>query len=528
MGDVEEGVAQRTVWRIAGQHVEPTQRQFGLRTRIVASFVVLSALLALIISLATYLLVQNSMVERRESIATSNAFANARLVRELLLDEADHGFSDGGDSAEYLPRSPAFGVAALRYGSIVQHTTSNFIDGSFNPQNDLPPGLQAVVANHQTAIQRVRLKGSPVLVVGIALRVPAGERTLSADGPSSPAAADWAEYYEVISLADIEQALRRLATALIVMGLSATAAGAVTGRWVSHRVLAPLVEMNSAVHALATMSFDTKLPATGDPDLAPLVSSFNHTVAALQERIDRDGRFASDVGHELRSPLTTLTHSIDVLRRYLQEMPVPAQQAVALLGEEFDRFRQLIGDLLEISRFDAGAQQLQRSPLMIGELVRHAAHLTIPDCVSVSIDEDLEDVVIMADKRRLVQVLSNLSVNAQKYAGGVTEFRVTRVVGGVEIAVLDRGPGIAVPDRRRIFERFSRGSTAGNRGSDQGTGLGLALVREHVKLHGGTVEVQDRPDGETGACFVVFLPANPVSIYDTAEDFEAAGFGLDP
>jgi signal transduction histidine kinase len=145
----------------------------------------------------------------------------------------------------------------------------------------------------------------------------------------------------------------------------------------------------------------------------------------------------------------------------------------------------------------------------------------------VVVDADLEETVIMADKRRLVQVLSNLAQNATRYADGVTELTVTRARGGVELAVLDRGPGVPPAERQRIFDRFSRGVTAGNRGNDQGTGLGLALVSEHVHLHGGTVRVDDRPDGDPGACFVVYLPANPVSIYDTEEDFEAAGIGTD-
>ncbi len=503
------------------------QRQIGLRTRIIASFVALAAVLALVISLATYLLVQNSVVERREAVARHLAFTDARLVREQLLDAADRGALAGRVSADVLQRSPADGVVVLRYGGIVHHTGSSFIDGSFNPQLDLPADLTEVVADHRTGLQRVRLKGVPVLVIGIPLRIAVADAT--SRGSASPVlgAAGWAEYYEVTSLADIEQSLRHLALVLAVMGVTATVAGAFTGRWVARRVLAPLVEVNDAVHALANLSFDTKLPATRDPDLAPLVSTFNHTVQALQERIDRDGRFASDVSHELRSPLTTLTNSIGVLQRYDQELPEPAQQAVLLLGEEFERFQQLIGDLLEISRFDAGAQRLQGSPLVLGEFVRQAARLTCPGTVAVTIDADLEEAVIMADKRRLVQVLSNLAVNAQKYAGGVAEFTVHRVEGGVELAVLDRGPGVPPTDRARIFDRFARGATAGNRGSDQGSGLGLALVSEHVHLHGGSVQVQDRPDGAPGAAFVVYLPANPVSIYDTEEDFKAAGIGSD-
>ena len=176
---------------------------------------------------------------------------------------------------------------------------------------------------------------------------------------------------------------------------------------------------------------------------------------------------------------------------------------------------------------DLGAQHLERSPLVLGEFVRQAARLTCPDGTPVVVDADLEETVIMADKRRLVQVLSNLAQNATKYADGVTEMTVTRARGGVELAVLDAGPGVPATERTRIFDRFSRGVTAGNRGNDQGTGLGLALVSEHVRLHGGSARVEDRPDGRPGSRFVVYLPATPVSIYDPDEDFEAAGIGGD-
>jgi len=505
--------------------VSTRPRRIGLRSRVTATFALLSALLSLLLSSATYVLVRGNAVQRREAIIENVAFSNARLVRQQLLTDLGTGRVGTTVYTDFLQRSPVDGTAVLRYGGRTYYTSSSFLDGTFDPEFDIPTPLATAVADRRTVVQRVRLKGVPVLVVGVPLR-------LTADG-AAPAGAEagdvaWADYYELASLGDVEGLLDTLLVALIAVGVSTTLTGLVVGRRVSRRVLAPLEDVNNAVRALATMSADATLPPTGDPDLAPLVSSFNDTVAALQERIERDGRFASDVSHELRSPLTTLTNSIAVLQRHETELPEPAQRAVALLGAEFERFQQLVGDLLEISRFDAGAQHLERSPLVLGEFLRQAARFTCPEGTPVVIDGDLEEAVIMADKRRLVQVLSNLAQNAARYADGVAELTVTRARGGVELSVLDRGPGVPVTERLRIFDRFSRGVTAGNRGNDQGTGLGLALVSEHVRLHGGTVRVEDRPDGEPGACFVVFLPANPVSIYDSDEDFEAAGIGAEP
>ncbi|MFN0029368.1 MAG: ATP-binding protein [Acidimicrobiales bacterium] len=535
------------------------RRRVGLRTRVVASFALLSAMLSLFLSGATYFLIQASTLERREAVARSLAFSNARLVREQLLIEG----ADGLDQLDnVLQRRPIDGTVVLTYGDSTTVSASAFSQASFDPGRDIPAPLRAAVQNRQTVIQRTQLNGEPVLFIGVPIRLstaaPAEQAaadaavaaadaepgsptitqqsgtqqsdatTSSLAEPAAPAfKGDWAEYYEVSSLADIEDTFDTLVVALIAADGLTTLAGALVGRWISRRVLAPLHDVNTAVRALATMTFDTKLPPTRDPDLAPLVSTFNQTVEALQDRIDRDGRFASDVSHELRSPLTTLVASVAVLEQHEDVLPEPAQRAVRLLSEEFQRFQQLVGDLLEISRFDAGAQHLDRSPLVVGEFVRFAVGMTCQGEVAVTIDPDLEEAVIMADKRRLVQVLSNLVSNADKYADGVREVDVSRVRGGVELRVMDRGPGVPEEDQERIFDRFARGVTAGRRGSDQGTGLGLALVSEHVRLHGGTVRVQDRPDGASGACFTVFLPANPVSIYDSEADFEAAGFGAD-
>jgi signal transduction histidine kinase len=128
--------------------------------------------------------------------------------------------------------------------------------------------------------------------------------------------------------------------------------------------------------------------------------------------------------------------------------------------------------------------------------------------IPLDIDHNLAPVVIMADKRRLMRVIANLIDNAAKYGGGATRVELRQVDGDVQVAVEDSGPGIPEDDRVRIFDRFSRGITATDRrSSGEGVGLGLSLVIEHVRLHQGEVWVEDRPDGQPGARFVVRLPA---------------------
>jgi signal transduction histidine kinase len=126
--------------------------------------------------------------------------------------------------------------------------------------------------------------------------------------------------------------------------------------------------------------------------------------------------------------------------------------------------------------------------------------------VPIELDAALAGVVVHADKRRIVRVIANLLDNAHKYGEGATAVALRRVDDGIQIAVEDRGTGVPEEDRQLVFNRFARGSSAGRRGTSEGVGLGLALVAEHVNLHGGKVWVEDRGDGEEGARFVVELP----------------------
>ena len=240
--------------------------------------------------------------------------------------------------------------------------------------------------------------------------------------------------------------------------------------------------------------------------------------AALQARIERDERFASNVSHELRSPLMTLSASISVLESRRDEMPDVAQRALELLIADVERFRRLVEDLLEISRFDAGAARLDLSHIHLAEFLgRLIAGSRTPE-VPLLVSPRDADLVIPADKRRLAQVVTNLLDNAAKYAGGATAVSFRPIGDHVHIVVDDAGPGISEDDRERIFDRFSRGgSDAGRRESATGVGLGLSLVAEHVGLHGGRVWVTDRPDGEPGARFVVELPSQ-VPGFDEEED----------
>ena len=200
--------------------------------------------------------------------------------------------------------------------------------------------------------------------------------------------------------------------------------------------------------------------------------------------------------------------SVDLLQGRREELSERAQIALDLLTDDIGRFEQLVTDLLEISRFDAGAQRLELEDVNIAEVVLQAVNEHTDTPIDVQVPSDLLGCIIPADKRRVHQVLANLIRNAEKHAGGATLVALEHEPDSVRIVIEDAGPGIDVSERELIFDRFSRGSSAGNRGSDDGVGLGLSLVSEHVALHGGRVWVEDRRNGACGSRFVVELPTN--------------------
>jgi len=314
-----------------------------------------------------------------------------------------------------------------------------------------------------------------------------------------------ARYFELAPLGDVERALEVLARGLAIAAVVATAAGAGVGWYTSGRVLRPLRRMSLAAGGIARGTLDTRLDAVGDPDLEPLVASFNHMAEAVQERIARESRFASDVSHELRSPLAAMLAAIEVARRRRDADPQRAgveDEALDVLQRRVEAFNRLVLDLLEISRLDAGVAVLRPEPVDPTRLV--GAVLDTMGRSGVVVEAPAEAFgPVLLDKRRVGQMVMNLVENADRYGGGATRVEITTSGPLVTIAVEDHGPGVAEHERSYVFERFARGEAAA-RTAASGTGLGLALVAQHAKLHGGSVRLGDRPGG--GARFVIRLP----------------------
>ena len=465
-------------------------QRLGLRTRILLTFSLGFLALSIFLAAITFSFTKSTLVKQRERASVEQAYRDANIA------------------VTELRSSPATGAGAIsRLTSIgVTGPLLNYRDawvggsGAFG-DNAVPDALKTLVVNRGVAAQMaVVIDGQHVLIVGV------------------PLTEVGAAYFEFFSLTEINDTLRSVGRSLIFAGFITTLFGVVLGSVASRRAVKPLGDAARAAKAIAGGRLETRLEISDDHDLRLLANSFNDMASALELRVERDARFASDVSHELRSPLMTLAASVQVMQARRDEMPERAQSALDLLVADVARFQGLVEDLLEISRFDAGAIRLHLEDLLVAELVRQAIAVSSMPATPVTVSDRAEGLIMQVDRRRLARVIANLIDNARLHGGGEPEVTVSEAendgepLGHVWIAVEDHGAGVPYEERHLIFERFARGAVAGRRSSSDGAGLGLALVDEHIRLHGGNIRVEDRRDGEPGARFVIELPAEEAGV----------------
>ena len=457
----------------------------GLRRRILLTFTLGSLTLSAFLAITTYGLVRSNLIEQRYAASRQTAYTDANTVWRALIS----GPPTLAGASEQLR------VQGVQKPVIFYKDTWSAGNSRYGSQ-ELPATLVAKVVNDEIPARMItKVGGDTVMVFGIPL-------------PGVGA------YFEFFDLRDDNQTLSNVALSLFLASVITTLVGVLLGVFAARRAVRPVAEAAQAAKSIAGGHLGTRLPPSDDPDLGVLAGSFNDMASALQLRIERDARFASDVSHELRSPLMTLSASVEVMEARRHEMPERAQAALDLLSSDVSRFQGLVEDLLEISRFDAGAIRLHLEDLQVSQFVRNAVAVSSAPTSTVTVSERAEGAVIRGDRRRLARVLANLIDNANAYGGGDPEVSITdanpadEALTHVQVAVEDHGPGVPVEERALIFERFARGATAGRRSGSEGAGLGLALVDEHVRIHGGRVWVEDRQDGESGARFVIELPAS--------------------
>lgn len=458
----------------------------SLQARLTLVFAAGALVLSVTLSLIAFSVSRGYLISQQEEAATRQAYNNARMVRDGLLP----------GNADVTALLTSAGTAAGSE-SVVEYRGRWYASALAEGRATLPTQLRETVLAGQPARQLFDLPRGPQLAVGLPL-------------PEVGAA-----YFQIVDLASLTATLRGIAVGLTVAAAVTTVAGAVLGLWTSRRLVGPLREVARASSQIAQGELDTRLAVGPDRELATLARSFNDMADALQRRIERDARFAADVSHELRSPLTTLGVSLGVLQARADQLPARSQQAVALLGRELTRFQRLVVDLLEMARTDATSADLDFEEVRVAELFLRVCAETLPPRIPVGVEAAAMESIVRADKRRLERVLVNLFDNAERHGGGVVAAGLRPDPAGVRIEVDDAGPGVPATDRERIFERFARGPAGAGRDRTAGAGLGLALARENVTLHGGRIWAEDRPGG--GARFVVALPVVAAGLPEAAD-----------
>lgn len=421
---------------------------------------------------------------------------------ESIMQDAISGAlsvtSNRGETALAFLRTPGQGPSTLL---LVDTTIRNF-DRSL-----ISEALQEAVRDDDTVpyYQSVRITEqdgvtSPGLVVGTSVDVP-GAGTY--------------ELYLLYNLGDVQETLDFMQRTMVFGGLALLVLiGLVT--WVVVRmVVGPVQEAAVAAQRLAGGDLDERLPVRGDDVIARLARSFNGMADSLRSQITRlatlstlQQRFVSDVSHELRTPLTTIRLAGDVLYEQREDFDPVAARTTELLHTQVERFEVLLGDLLEMSRFDAGAESLEIEPVNLARFVRQQL-----DAVRPLADEKGSELRLHTpgghfatdvDPRRLRRILQNLLGNAIDHGEGrPIDVTIDSDSHSVAIAVRDHGIGMTPSEAERVFDRFWRADPSRQRRTG-GTGLGLAISQEDAALHGGWIDVWSAAGA--GSMFRVTIP----------------------
>ena len=452
----------------------------SLRLRLLVTFGLGALALSSLFASLTYFGVKHVLVNDQQQTDLKQSYVNAALVRSTLYT-----------SPLELPNLLNSIEKATDSNVLIQTHHQWLSRSSGGNAADVSESVIRLVNSGHPAQETINVAGKVIFVVGVP--IPAVET----------------QVYEVFSLEPLEHTLGVLLALLGVGAAITILIGVGGGLWVTRRTVRPLEKVSAAAALIADGALTTRLAVgQADREVQQLTESFNTMVSRLVERVERDARFASDVSHELRSPLTTLATTASILQQHRDELSPAARESLDLLSADLSIFQSLVEDLLEMARSDAGATSLVLETLPAVELVRQAVrsaaqrHDFAPPRVEA--DAAVADALVRVDRRRFERVMTNLLNNAHQYAADAVAVRVSLEGGQLAVNVDDAGPGVPADERDQIFQRFFRGRAAHDRGMARGTGLGLALVLDHVSAFGGTITSSESPEG--GARFQILLP----------------------
>lgn len=486
--------------------------------------------------------------------AAAAAWASARSAGNALVDSTQQRLTQSmaeqiGATApqlSYPPDQAALDRLRIAVGpdTLVTYRTRRSAD---KVRADLLTAAlrTAVRSRGRLVAQRIAADGNPWLLVGAPVMITAP------DGARTPSGI---EVYAVHDLAGVDRQIDGLAGSAARTAALALPLAVLLALLASGSVLRPVRELRDTARRLAAGELDARSPPRGADELAELTATVNEMAESVQSsmaamhRMQTDARrFAADVSHELRTPLSTLTAVMDVLATAADQMEADARESAQLAITETHRLVQLVEDLMEVSRFDAGTARLR--------LEEVDAHTAVRDCLRVRgwldrvefadrADPDGGNAAagppgapatptpyasraagdeprtthapppadvprpprLRVDRRRLDVIVANLVGNALRHGEPPVRIGIAAAGDDVRIEVADSGAGLAEDILPHVFDRFFKADTA--RARTPGSGLGLAIARENARLHGGDLTAGNAEDG--GARFVLHLPCAPL------------------
>jgi len=437
----------------------------------------------------------------RETLAASEAETTAgvqALMATMVRDRVGAGQSSARASFLLSPNPSAVGVA----------DTATF--ASLEPI--VTPQLRTATINSDRAMwQSVSIPGAysesghdePGVIFGAVVEVPA----YGAFG-----------LYVLYSMQPEQESLAFVQRTLLVGAATILALVGVLTFLVTRQAVNPIQRAAATALRLAEGHLEERMPVRGQDEMTILARSFNDMALSLETQIEQlerlslaQRRFVSDVSHELRTPLTTIRMASEMIHDNRDTMDPITARSAELLQSQIDRFEDLLADLLEISRFDAGAASLDREETdlvaLAQRVVDDSAPLALNQKVTVEVKPLAGPYTANVDSRRVERILRNLVSNAIDHAEGKpVQVQVAGSDTGVAVVVRDNGVGLSPAQVDHVFDRFWRADPSRAR-TTGGTGLGLSIAKEDARLHCGDLEAW----GELGkgASFRLMLPRYP-------------------
>ncbi|MFD9034626.1 ATP-binding protein [Streptomyces sp. NPDC059567] len=471
------------------------RRTRGLRTRLVLTFALVSLISAVTATALAYREARSAVLERAQD-AIQTDFRNR--VGEVA---ADMVMPPGQSTLDRFTEDVSQRISAARpNGSLVvaHYRDLRATSDTLADRTRITPELRATVRETgRMSFQRVTWRGEAFLVVGTPVAFDDG-RTSELD------------VFTIASLRNEEEDISELLATVRAGLVPVVLLAAVLALLAAATVLRPVRELSRATRQLAAGDLSIRVAVKGRDELAELADSFNHTadslqasVAELRDQEERARRFVADVSHELRTPLAAMTMMSTVLDEDADQLPPDSAKAARTVSAETAQLSRLVQDLIEISRFDAKAARLNLTETDLGEAIRSAlARRGWTDEVRTDLSQAVQASV---DRRRIDVVVANLVGNALRHGAPPVDVVLRATGDEITVEVSDHGPGMSPDSLARVFDRFYKSDTSRTR--SEGSGLGTAIALENARLHDGTIEAANRPDG--GATFTLRLPRHP-------------------